>query len=87
MISPVYPLQFGVRDQDCVLAEVEESGGTKNSFLELMDTMQQEMGDQVEPGHRKLDFENPTDDDEVTLPPHDRAVIDKLCLIHNEKTG
>ena len=38
-----------------------------------MDTMQQETGDQVESGHRKFDFETPTDDDEVTLPPHDRA--------------
>ena len=38
-----------------------------------MDTMQQETGDQVEPGHGKFDFETPTDDDEVTLPPHDRA--------------
>ena len=52
---------------------VGESGGTKNFFPWLMDTMQQETGDQVEPGHRKFDFENPTDDDEVTLPPHDRA--------------
>ena len=38
-----------------------------------MDTMQQETGDQVESGHRKFDFGTPTDDDEVTLPPHDRA--------------
>ena len=38
-----------------------------------MDTMQQETGDQVESGHKKFDFGTPTDDDEVTLPPHDRA--------------
>ena len=38
-----------------------------------MDAMQQETEDQVEPGHRKFDFETLTDDDEVTLPPHDRA--------------
>ena len=45
-----------------------------------MDTMQQETGDQVEFGHRKFDFGTPTDDDEVTLPPHDRAteVLDFL---------
>ena len=35
--------------------------------------MQQETGDQVESGHRKFDFGTPTDDDEVMLPPHDRA--------------
>ena len=34
-----------------------------------MDTMQQDTGDRVE----KIDFETATDDDEVTLPPHDRA--------------
>ena len=39
-----------------------------------MDMMQQETGDQVEYGHRKFDFGTPTDDDEVTLPPHDRAM-------------
>ena len=38
-----------------------------------MDTMQQESGDQVESGYGKFDFGTPTDDDEVTLPPHDRA--------------
>ena len=27
----------------------------------------------MESGHRKLDYGTPTDDDEVTLPPHDRA--------------
>ena len=35
--------------------------------------MQQETGDQVESGHRKLDYGTPTDDEEITLPPHDRA--------------
>ena len=39
-----------------------------------MDAMQQETGDQVESGHIKFDFETPTDDDEVTLPPHDKAM-------------
>ena len=38
-----------------------------------MDMMQQETGDQVESSYRKFDFGTPTDDDEVTLPPHDRA--------------
>ena len=27
----------------------------------------------MESGHRKLDCGTPTDDEEVTLPPHDRA--------------
>ena len=38
-----------------------------------MDAIQQETGDQVESGYKEFDFETPTDDDEVTLPPHDRA--------------
>ena len=38
----------------------------------LIDRMQQEAGGQMESGHRKLDYGTPTDDDEVTLPPHDR---------------
>ena len=29
-------------------------------------------GDQMESGHRKLDYGTPTDDEEVTLPPHNR---------------
>ena len=60
--------------------------------------MQQEIGDQMESGHRKLDYGTPTDDEEVTLPPHDRAmevqdfpdtdIRDRpTLLIHNEKTG
>ena len=39
-----------------------------------MDMMQQETGDQVESGHRELDYGTPTDDEEITLPPHDRAM-------------
>ena len=35
--------------------------------------MQQETGDQMKSGHRKLDYGTPTDDEEVTLPSHDRA--------------
>ena len=38
-----------------------------------MDMTQQLLGDQMESGHRKLDYGTPTDDEEVTLPPHDRA--------------
>ena len=38
-----------------------------------MDMAQQVTGDQMESGHRKLDYGTPTDDEEVTLPPHDRA--------------
>ena len=38
-----------------------------------MDMMQQETGDQLESGHRQLDYGTPTDDEEVTIPPHDRA--------------
>ena len=38
-----------------------------------MDMMQQGTGDQMESGHRILDYGTPTDDEEVTLPPHDRA--------------
>ena len=29
-------------------------------------------GDQMETGHRKLDYRISTDDEEVTLPPHNR---------------
>ena len=35
--------------------------------------MQQGTGDQMESGHRKLGYGTPTDDEEVTLPPNDRA--------------
>ena len=35
--------------------------------------MQQETGDQMQSGHRKLGYGTPTDDDEVTISPHDRA--------------
>ena len=38
-----------------------------------MDMMQQGTGDLMESGHRKLDYGTPTDDEEVMLPPHDRA--------------
>ena len=38
-----------------------------------MDMTQQGTGDQMESSHRKLDYGTPTDDEEVTLPPHDRA--------------
>ena len=60
--------------------------------------IQQKTEDQMKSGHRKLDYGTPTDDEEVMLPPHDRAteVPDfpdtairdrKLSLIHNEQTG
>ena len=45
----------------------------KYFLLGLIDRMQQETGDQMESGHRKLDYGTPTDDDEVMLPPHDRV--------------
>ena len=37
-----------------------------------MNMMQQETGDQIESGHGNLDYGTPTDDEEVTIPPHDR---------------
>ena len=45
----------------------------KYFLLGLIDRMQQKTGDQMESGHRKLDYGTPTDDDEVMLPPHDRV--------------
>ena len=63
-------LQFVARDQDCVL--VERMGIGEKKFLVLMDMEQQVTGDQMESGHRKLDYGTPTDDEEVTLPPHNR---------------
>ena len=39
----------------------------------LIDRMQQETGEQMQSGHRKLDYGTPTDDDEVTLPLYDRV--------------
>ena len=39
-----------------------------------MDMEQQVTGDQMESGHRKLDYGTPTDDEEVTLPPHNRDI-------------
>ena len=36
-----------------------------------MNMMQQETGDQKESGYGNLDVEIPTDDEEVTIPPHD----------------
>ena len=38
-----------------------------------LDMEQQLTGDQMESGHRKLDYGTPTDDEEVTLPPHNRV--------------
>ena len=92
-----YPLQFD--DQDCVLAERTGIGGLLFLYSSLMDMQQQVTGDRMETGHRKLDYIISTDDEEVTLPPHNRnmevcltfriqiSVIDKLCRTHNEKTG
>ena len=37
-----------------------------------MDVEQQVTGDRMESGHRKLDYRTSTDDEEVTLPPHNR---------------
>ena len=37
-----------------------------------MNMMQQETGDQIESDHGNLDYGTPTDDEEVTIPPHDR---------------
>ena len=37
-----------------------------------MNMMQQDTGDQMESGYGNLDFGTPTDDEEVTIPPHDR---------------
>ena len=37
-----------------------------------MNIMQEEIGDQKESGYGNLDVEIPTDDEEVTIPPHDR---------------
>ena len=37
-----------------------------------MNMMQQETADQKESGYGNLDAEIPTDDEEVTIPPHDR---------------
>ena len=37
-----------------------------------MDMEQQVNGDRMETGHRKLDYRIFTDDEEVTLPPHNR---------------
>ena len=38
-----------------------------------MNMMQQETGDQKESGYGNVDFRTPTDDDEVTIPSHDRV--------------
>ena len=51
-----------------------------------MDMMQQETGDQMESGHRKLDYGTPTDEEEVTLPPHDRAT-DRQTLFDTQQEG
>ena len=37
-----------------------------------MNMMQQETGDRKESGYGNLDIEFPTDDEEVTIPPHGR---------------
>ena len=37
-----------------------------------MNMMQQETGDQKESSYGNLDAEIPTDDEDVTIPPHDR---------------
>ena len=63
-----------------------------------MNMMQQETGDQKESGYGNVDFGTPTDDEEVTIPSHDRIkevpdfpdidIRDEQTVkIHNEKTG
>ena len=60
--------------------------------------MQQETGDLKESEDGNIEFGTPTDDEEVTIPSHDRnredpdfriliSVMSRLCQIHNEKTG
>ena len=47
-----------------------------------MNMIQQETGDQKESGYGNLDVEIPTDDEEVTIPPHGRikeVVMSRLC--------
>ena len=80
MIQSLYPLQFGARDQDCVLAE--RTGLVDNFFL-LMDMEQQVTGDRMESGHWKLDYGISTDDEEVTLPPHNRDM--EVTDIHSRQ--
>ena len=63
-----------------------------------MNMMQQETGDLKESGYGNVDFGTPTDEEEVTIPSHDRSkevpdfpniksVMSRLSQIHNEKTG
>ena len=56
-----------------------------------MNMMEQETGDQKESGDGNLDFGTPTDDEEVTIPSHDRIKevpdFPDTFRIHNEKTG
>ena len=73
LIQSLYPLQFGARDQDCVLAGTDGDWWTKCCLLSsLMDMEQQVNGDRMETAHRKLDYRISTDDEEVALPPNNR---------------
>ena len=67
LIQSLYPLQFGGRDQDCVLVGRTGIGGHFFLFSSLMD-MEQVTGDRMETGHRKLDYGISADDEEATLP-------------------
>ena len=64
-IQSLDPLQFGARDQDCILAKRKGiwSGQKKTS---LMDMEQQVNDGRMEADHRRLDYRIFTDDEEVT---------------------
>ena len=58
--------------------------------------LQQETGEVKESEDGSVEFETPTDDEEITIPSQDKNrevpdipdyVMNRLCQIHNEKTG
>ena len=71
IIQSLNPLQFGARDQDCVLAK-RTGIWSKQKKTSLVDMEQQVNDGRMEADHSRLDYRIFTDDEEVTLLPHKR---------------
>ena len=71
LIQSLYPLQFGARDLDCVLAELTGIRADGNLFLSSGYGAASERR-HMEAGHRRLDYIIFTGDEKVTILPHKR---------------
>ena len=66
----LYPLQFGARDQDCIMTK--QVGDLEWIQICTMNKEQQVNDGRLDADHMRLDYRNFMDDEEVTLLPHKR---------------